>query len=234
MLNIGETLKKARESKQLSLEEVYRITHIPTRVLDCLEREEFDKLAGAVYVKSFLKKYAEFLNLNSEEIIKTYLSGLTPASTNNIPVIAPQERIGQRRDFKRLIMGSVSVLVVIFLLTSFLHFLKKSLREGKREKKPLITKTEEKFLIPPGEELVLKIMAKRDTWLQVKADGKILFQHTLKAGSEESWRAKKSFELGIGEAKNLSIFLNGKPLGSLGYGMKRSIVIDHRGLVPNL
>ena len=75
-----------------------------------------------------------------------------------------------------------------------------------------------------------KIKARKDTWLQLKSDGKVVFQHILGGGKEESWEAKDNFELWVGDAESLTLSLNGKPLGSLGRGVKRDILINRQGL----
>ena len=45
---------------------------IHPRVLQLLEEDKFEKLPSAVFAKSFLKSYADFLEVNSEELVSTY------------------------------------------------------------------------------------------------------------------------------------------------------------------
>ncbi len=70
--SIGVTLKEARTRKSITLEDVYAKTRIHPRVLQLLEEEKFDKLPSPLFAKSFLKSYAEFLEVNPEEVIKAY------------------------------------------------------------------------------------------------------------------------------------------------------------------
>ena len=62
-LEIGSTLKRAREKRGLSLQQVEEATKIRTRYLRDLENENFDVLP-AVYVLGSLKTYAEHLGLD--------------------------------------------------------------------------------------------------------------------------------------------------------------------------
>ncbi len=69
---IGQKLKEARTQKSVTLEDVHAKIKIHPRVLQLLEEEKFDKLPSPLFVKSFLKSYAEFLELNPEEIVGAY------------------------------------------------------------------------------------------------------------------------------------------------------------------
>ncbi|MCM8783277.1 MAG: DUF4115 domain-containing protein [Candidatus Omnitrophica bacterium] len=233
MINIGETLRKKRESKKLTLESVYQATRIPPHILSHLEKEEFDKLAGVLYVKGFLKKYAEFLGLNSSEIVNTYLSSLSQTEPPSVTPVASSKEVfsifKNKGIIRKIIVGLVLV-IAVFLLFKTISFSKKISAMRKEKKISLKEKPAESLFIPKKEALILKIKAKKDTWIQLKADGKIVFQHILKTGTEDSWNAKENFELWVGEAKNLTLFLNEKPLEIKGEGVQKGILIDHAGL----
>lgn len=68
--DIGAVLRRARAERGLSLEEVEEATKIRVRYLEGLEREDYDVLPAAVYVRGFLKSYANFLGLDGEELIR--------------------------------------------------------------------------------------------------------------------------------------------------------------------
>jgi cytoskeleton protein RodZ len=70
--SIGSVLKEAREKKAVSLDEVHAKIKIHPRVLQLLEEDKFDKLPSPLFVKSFLKTYADFLQINSEELLDAY------------------------------------------------------------------------------------------------------------------------------------------------------------------
>ena len=56
----------------MSLEDVHARLKIHPRVLQLLEEDKFDKLPSPLYVKSFLKSYAEFLEISPEELLDNY------------------------------------------------------------------------------------------------------------------------------------------------------------------
>ena len=72
MSSIGTVLKEARGKKSVSLEDVHVKTKIHPRVLQLLEEDKFEKLPSPIFVKSFLKIYADFLEINSEELVTVY------------------------------------------------------------------------------------------------------------------------------------------------------------------
>lgn len=238
MTGIGETLKKARESKNLSLESVSQSTKIHLKVLKSLEEDDFKNLPGVLYVKSFLRKYADFLGLAGNEIIDQYLNlKLEPPA--QIFTIGDSKEKKTSHSFAILtklrlpILGFGLAILVVFLIGSILKHHKPRLVQTTHEKKKIAggeSGSEENLLVPQGKNLVLKIRAKKDVWLQLKADGQIIFQHILARGKEESWEAQDNFELWVGDASNLILSLNGQALGSLGRGVKKGIVINHQGL----
>lgn len=70
--SIGTTLKEARSKKSVTLEDVHSKIKIHPRVLQLLEENKFDKLPSPLFVKSFLKSYAEFLDVDAAGILEAY------------------------------------------------------------------------------------------------------------------------------------------------------------------
>ncbi len=72
MEEIGAALRAERERQGRSLDEVYRATHITVRYLESLETGAFEAIPGEVYLKGFLRRYAQFLGLDGEELVRRY------------------------------------------------------------------------------------------------------------------------------------------------------------------
>lgn len=71
-MTLGERLKKIRSDKRMSLSEVSRATRIRADYLENIEEGNYEKLPVDVYVKGFLRSYAEFLGVDEEVLIKMY------------------------------------------------------------------------------------------------------------------------------------------------------------------
>ena len=69
---IGEYLKKEREAKGISLQKAAGANHIGLRFLEAIEREDFKKLPGEIFVKGFIKTYADYIGLDSKEVLDRY------------------------------------------------------------------------------------------------------------------------------------------------------------------
>ena len=72
MQDIGNVLEKARNEKQISLEQASRETNIARRYLEALETGMYEVFPGEPYVVGFLRNYAEYLGLNANECVTLY------------------------------------------------------------------------------------------------------------------------------------------------------------------
>ncbi len=90
MGTFGETLRKEREKRGITLEAVSDGTKIGSRFLRALETEQFDQLPGGVFNKGFVRAYARHVGLDEEKVIADYLSaaGLNVATTPDASVPA--------------------------------------------------------------------------------------------------------------------------------------------------
>lgn len=69
---IGEVLKEARSKRSITLDDVHAKIKIHPRVLQLLEEGKFEKLPSPLFTKSFLRSYAEFLEVNPDELLQQY------------------------------------------------------------------------------------------------------------------------------------------------------------------
>jgi len=72
----GEDLKNLRESLGIELEEMFQATKISPTTLEAIEKDRIDNLPPKVYLKSFLKSYAEALQLDARQIVEKYLRNI--------------------------------------------------------------------------------------------------------------------------------------------------------------
>ena len=67
--SIGQQLKKARQVRNLTIEQVTQATHIRAYAIDALEDDNFDALPSPVQARGFLRLYADYLGLSLDELI---------------------------------------------------------------------------------------------------------------------------------------------------------------------
>lgn len=71
-LTLGERLSGMREERHMSIADVSRNTGIQVAYLEYLEQGVFEKLPAEVYVRGFLRRYAEYLGISEEPILRQY------------------------------------------------------------------------------------------------------------------------------------------------------------------
>jgi cytoskeletal protein RodZ len=114
--SIGNFLKKARESRRMSLAEVSRVTRIPVATIEALEGDHFDDLPGEVFVRGFLKSYAQAVRLVPDDVLARYtacrrLQYVTPLPAP--PPIAPGAAASPETRGKRFGVAIAFVLLLI-------------------------------------------------------------------------------------------------------------------------
>jgi cytoskeleton protein RodZ len=71
-LTLGEKLKKFRNERRMTLGEASRLTRIKIEYLKALEEGDYDSLPVEVYVKGFLRSYANCLGVDEQALIRLY------------------------------------------------------------------------------------------------------------------------------------------------------------------
>jgi cytoskeletal protein RodZ len=126
MQTIGNCLKNGREARNIGLSEVARSTKISKWYLDCLEKDEFDKIPGGPYIKGYIASYASFIGIEEDEILKRYDS-LQIDNTDEIETQdhLPQDKKRQKSigfSFSKKNLFILSMAVLILLAFGFTYF----------------------------------------------------------------------------------------------------------------
>lgn len=109
---IADYLRRVREQQSIALDQVAQETFIPLRLLQALEAAEIERLPEPVYVRGFIRRYADALGLDGAEIADAFeinpspvaqpAAIATPPSTPSMPVepqrplVQPQEEFVER------------------------------------------------------------------------------------------------------------------------------------------
>ena len=70
-LFVGDSLKQARKSKQMEVEDVAKQLYINPSIITHLEEENFDQIGAEVFIKGHLRNYAQLLDLPVEKVLAT-------------------------------------------------------------------------------------------------------------------------------------------------------------------
>ncbi|MEO8595688.1 MAG: RodZ domain-containing protein [Candidatus Solibacter sp.] len=78
MTPVGEMLRRERLKRNLDLEEISRELKISARFLQAIENDQYEKLPGGVFAKSFVRQYARLLGLDEEQIAGQVQQSIAP------------------------------------------------------------------------------------------------------------------------------------------------------------
>ena len=259
-MSIGTVLKEARAKKEITLEDVHAKLKIHPRVLQLLEEEKFDKLPSPLFAKSFLRSYAQFLEVNADQLLDDFEKGNKIPEPEQKMYIKPVDMSGARKIpaswWTAGIVAAAILGLAMFAPTKSLSKWASQLKLPaiKAAKKAPVVK--EKKAEEPAVEarlaessewinsaklgnfpklnrkqaLELQIKALDAVWVHVTCDGKVLFQGVLKKGGGDVWQAKSAIEIWTGNASNMSLTLNKAALGSPGKGVVKKMIISHEGI----
>src|ERR1035437_4386040 len=135
MTPVGETLRRTRLKRNLQLEEISNELKISTRFLQAIESDQYDKLPGGIFAKSFVRQYARLLGLDEEAIAGQVQQVLGPAEEGpqlaekakpagfapiQVPKVEEWETVGDKR-FRWSGWLSAVVLVAVMLVCSAVY-----------------------------------------------------------------------------------------------------------------
>jgi cytoskeleton protein RodZ len=91
MPTFGENLRREREMRGVTLQEIGESTKISLRLLRAIEEDHFSELPGGVFTRSFIRSYARYLGLDEEHVLAEYKRMAQPATDNDLArFVAPK------------------------------------------------------------------------------------------------------------------------------------------------
>ncbi|MBW4698030.1 MAG: DUF4115 domain-containing protein [Aphanocapsa lilacina HA4352-LM1] len=236
--SVGSLLAKGRQQRGWSVDDVSERTRIPRRYLLAIESGQTDHLPEPVYVRAFIRKYSDLVELNGTELLRE----LQPAAAIAEAVAAgtPIERASASLDKPTLRPFHAWLLygaLVIVALGGF-SYLQRSQEpevisvvkptqpapakpaQGKAQKPPAKPANQGAGAFGPSalasKGLQMQLAMTQASWVRVIADGRKAFEGELPVGAKRDWRAEKQFTVRAGNAGGVLITLNDRSLGQLG------------------
>jgi cytoskeletal protein RodZ len=154
----GAYLKAQRELRGVSLKEISSETKIPLRHLDALEGNEQDELPDEVFVKGYIKAYADSIGADVDEILTAY----------DETVIAPireeaeQKRIIEEdssRRKKNIFVGVLSLVIITGMAAGYWFISQEP--KSSQPKKVITNKNIEKAAVKE-DKVSVEVVAQQD------------------------------------------------------------------------
>ena len=111
--NNSEDLKKIREDKGLSFEDLYQRTRVRAIYLQAIENKEFHLLPLPVYSKNFIKIYAGALGIDSEPLMREYENYLNSLTNNTIQ---PENPAAEKSSFSGIKVKKTYLIIAFILI----------------------------------------------------------------------------------------------------------------------
>jgi len=114
----GDRLRREREMRGITLEEITESTKISRRHLEALEGEHFDQLPGGVFNKGFVRAYARFLGIDGDQAVADYAAASheQPEPEDKFPLEIHQEHksdLNPRRSHLPLVFAIAALVGVL-------------------------------------------------------------------------------------------------------------------------
>ena len=118
MESLGTHLKRERELRDISLNDVAEATKINIRYIEAIEADQFETLPGKTFVIGFLKNYASYIGLDGDEVVTRYLD-FENATEEGLPKKTKEE---SSLEEKKSIAGPVFIIILFLIAASIIYF----------------------------------------------------------------------------------------------------------------
>lgn len=225
----GAWLRREREARDVSLGEIADFTKVSRTHLQALEQERFDLLPAPVFAKGFLRSYAQYVGLDPDQVVNSYLSAVSDAE----PEPETAERSPSHRKSFEWTSGILLATVLILLLAAigFLGFCaERSQGPAPAEssmaraapvpgsapavvaRRPVLPPPE----VPPVEPvatapLMVTIDFAEDCWVEAVVDGRRRLSELHIQGKSLLIDAQSRVELTLGNPAGVKVEVNGEP-----------------------
>ena len=108
----GVRLREERLSKGIKTTTVAEKLHITNHYVKAIEADSFEKLPGTIFIRGYLKNYAELLNLNPSEIVGLY-EKTASQNTNGSNSKASSYKLKPRN--RIFVISSVILFIILFV-----------------------------------------------------------------------------------------------------------------------
>jgi cytoskeletal protein RodZ len=231
-VNIGETLRTARVSHGIILEEVERATHVKYKYLVAIESNEFGEIPALAYVRAYVRKYAEFIGLDPEPLLEA-IQSTVPATykleldAERVPTPPVDAFLKRKNPWQRILWIGIGVVVGLILILLMINWLvpsapstgtspvssPKSNNPSPTEPSPnpnSSPKPTENIVASTqaGPEIEFRVTAIESGSLTVVVNGKAQFEGTMQAGQKGTWRGS-SFQLTFDDPVKYLLEING-------------------------
>jgi cytoskeleton protein RodZ len=243
----GEHLRREREMRGVSLDEISAATRISTRFLEAIEKDQWDQLPGGVFNRGFIRSIARFLGLDEDSLVAEYALGSSSGAP--APAAAAKAQNRMPRNWQPAVTA-VFVIVVLLAggifglhrygddLSAWIQSRYQAVRAaGKSAPEPgsgapsAATAAGPAAASGSAQVLTLKLQAGKAANVKVSADGKIVFDGAVQPGDSRQFDAQSQFDVWASDSSAITLDLNGQARPAIGSpGQSGSVTLTRHDL----
>jgi len=201
----GEHLKRERELREVSLDELSKATRISNRFLQALENEDWSKLPGGIFGHGFVRSIARYLGLSEEALLGEYDLARAEKAPPAVPKTVEPIPSPPRWFPAAMVLGGL-LLLILFVYGAVYAWRQLTAYRA----------TKQSAASASNVPLELSISAAASTHVRVIADGKLLTDSQIYAGDTVHFTAKQQFDVSATNSSAVLLQLNGRAMPPLG------------------
>ena len=124
MGSFGENLRREREMRGVTLQEISAATKISLRFLEGIENEDFSSLPGGIFNRGFVRAYARYLGLDEDLLLEEYQLAAKTRTEVDLSRFSPPAKTYSRAAgaYRRTLWaGAIAVVLLILGFTLWRH-----------------------------------------------------------------------------------------------------------------
>lgn len=118
-MKFGESLRKERELRGMTLEEISEHTKVHSRFLEAIEKDDLSALPAKAFAKGFLRSYARMVDLDEDFVLSNfeYFQHASGANGNGQDIDRTRAKASGR-----FVLKMVFAVIVVLLLLVLLYY----------------------------------------------------------------------------------------------------------------
>jgi len=218
-IGVGSALRRAREIREITLDEAARDTKLRTEQLRALEDEDFEALGDPVYARAMLRTYAQYLGLKPERVLSVYARHgeevAPPTPPGKLGRVERGLAASRIRDNQKFLLVAAAVVLVALVAVGIVS------RGGAPEAATIETPTAGAVVptsVAPTTTVDVRIVATGPVEVTVVIDGTAQEPTTLRPGESISLMAADELQVSATDGGAIELTVDGKDRGTPGVG----------------
>ena len=225
--SLGEQLRLAREARGISLREISEQTRISIRYLEAIETDDYKRLPGGIFNRSFVKAYARYVGFDEKEAVEGYVrtareQGESPDDVSTTPYRSHvyTNGGGTRSPLVTLLLTILILGILVLGVYAGRHWWQR--RQSERAQTPATpaapAQAPNQNVAQRGQAPMnaatfnIQIKAKSKVWVRIKADDGDSTEKILDAEETRDFTPvqRLSIQLSKANVDSLEIIINGR------------------------